>query len=160
MAGIGVSRLPGLVIITSLVFLALLLTSCASSDEETVNKKVSSQLLTQVNLRKEQLASPTPDRLEMMRNMGMNVNNLEMQRLFIHLVRELAQSQIAELTAMGITLYTDSWLPPVGDHPTGFLMADMPVNRLADLAKKSYVVRLETAERQLQPQNTAGPQSE
>lgn len=152
------SRLPMLIIGISLIFLTLLPTSCTCSDSGAINEKVTGQLLTQVNLRKEQLAKPTPDRLEIMKNMGMSVDNLEIQRLFIHLTQELNPSQIKELEAMGITLYLDSWMPPVGDHPTGFLMADMPIDKLEELAEKDYVVRLETAERQLQPQNSAQPQ--
>jgi len=98
------------------------------------------------------MANPTPDRLEMMKNMGMRVDNLKIQRIFIHLARELNPSQIDELRAMGITLYLDSWVPAVGGHPTGFLLADMPVDRLRELAEKDFVVRLETAERELKPQ--------
>ncbi len=152
------SKLPVLIIATSLVFLTMLPTSCTTSDNDTMNEKVSSQLLTQVNLRKEQLANPTSDRLGIMKNMGMSVDNLEIQRIFIHLTRELNPAQIEEIETMGITLYLDSWIPPVGDHPTGFILADMPVDKLETLAEKDYVVKLETAERMLQPQNGAQPQ--
>ncbi len=152
------SKLPLLIFGISLIFLILLSTSCSHSSTDIMNEKVSSQLLTQVNLRKEQIANPTSDRLEIMKNLGMNVDNLEMQRIFIHLNRELTPLQMKELETMGITLYLDSWIPPVGDHPTGFLLADMPVDKLETLDKKGYVVRLETAERQLQPQNTTQPQ--
>ncbi len=155
---IRVSKLPLLIFGISLIFLILLSTSCSHSSTDIMKEKVSSQLLSQINLRKEQIANPTSDRLNIMKNFGMNVDNLKMQRIFIHLNRELTPSQIKEIETMGITLYLDSWIPPVGDHPTGFLMADMPVNRLEELAEKDYVVRLETAERQLQPQNTAQPQ--
>ena len=137
------------------VFSALLFVSC--STVETVNEKVSSELFAQVSLRKEQIAKPTPDRLEMMRNMGMKIDNLEIQRIFLHLSQELNTSQIEELEAMGITLYLDSWIPSAGAHPTGFLIADMPIDKMSALAEKDYVVRLETAERQLQPQNGAKP---
>ena len=123
-----------------------------------VNEKVSSQLLAQVNLRNAQIADPTPDRMTMMKELGMNVENLGIQRIFIHLTRELTPSQIEEIKAIGITLYPDSWLPPVGSFPTGFMMADMPVDKLPELTRIDYVVRLETAERQLQPQNDARPQ--
>ena len=61
---------------------------------------------------------------------------------------------------MGITPYPDSWIPPVGAHPTGFIMADMPINKLEALAEKDYVVRLDTAERVLEPQDGNQPQSE
>lgn len=147
-----------------LIFSILPAVSCNKTEtenqvDENVSKKVSSELLAQVNLRKEQLAGPTQERLELMENMGMKVDNLEIQRIFIHLEQALTPSQIEELEAMGITLDLDSWIPPVGAHPTGFLTADMPVDKLESLAEKDYVVRLDTAERMLQPQNGMKPQS-
>ena len=154
------SKFPVLIIGISLILSILLPVSCTCSESDTINEKVSSPLLTQVNLRKEQIADPTLDRLAMMKNMGMSVDNLEIQRIFIHLAQELNSSQIEELEAMGITLYLDSWIPPVGAHPTGFLIADMLIDRLERLAEKDYVIRLETAERQLEPQNGSQPQTE
>jgi hypothetical protein len=129
-------------------------------DSDTVNDKVSSLLFAQVNLKKEQIVEPNSERLEMMKAMGMRVDNLEMQMIFIHLSQELNQTQVEELQSMGLTLYLDSWIPPVGAHPTGFITADMPVDKMGEVAEKDYVVRLETAERQLQPQNGSRPQAE
>ena len=37
------------------------------------------------------------------------------------------------------------------------MLADMPVDKLSDLASKDYVIRLETAEQQAFPQGGAGP---
>ncbi len=153
-----------LIIVIGLVFSVLLPVSCSNGEainnnaSNQINEKVSSQLLTQVNLRKEQIANPTPDRLELMKNMGMRVDNLEIQLIFIHLGQELNTSQIAELEAMGITLYLDSWIPPVGAHPTGFLTANMPQDKLEELVEKDYVIRLDTAELQLEPQAGGQPQ--
>jgi hypothetical protein len=141
----------------SLVLSAFLLTSCGGGDM--TSEKVSSLLLTQVNLRREQIAEPTPKRLEMMKAMGMRVDNLKIQRIFIYLHKELSPPQIEELKAMVIILYLDSWIPPVGNHPTGFIIADMPIDKLAELAEKDYVVKLDTAERQLEPKGGSQPQS-
>lgn len=140
-----------------LMLSVLLITSC--SNTETVNEKVSAQLLVQINLRKAQIADPNQDRLEVMQNMGMKVDNLEMQQIFIHLSQKMSEVQVTELEAMGIILYLNSWIPPVGAHPTGFLSADMPVDKLDALAAKDYVVRLETAEQVLEPHG-AQPQVE
>ena len=142
----------------AVVILVLVPMSCSKTD--TTNEKVSSQLLAQVNLRKEQMADPTSDRLEIMKNMGMRIDNLEVQRIFIHLNEELNNSQIEELRAMGLTLYLDSWIPPVAGHPTGFILADMPIDKLEALAEKDYVRRLDTAERELEPQASSQPQVE
>jgi len=142
----------------SLILSALSLFACTNSDSDLTNEKISSQLLTQVNLRKEQISNPAPDRLDIMKNMGMSVDNLGIQRIFIHSEQELAPPQIEELEAIGIILYLDSWIPAVGAHPTGFIIADMPVDKLETLVKKNYIARLETAERQLRPQNGVKPQ--
>lgn len=146
----------GLKIGISLALSALLTIACSNAG--TANDKVSSTLLAQVNLRKEQIVEPTPDRLEIMKAMGMKKDNLEIQPVFIHPAQELSQPQVAGLKTMGITPYLDSWIPPVGAHPTGFLVADMPVDQLEALAGKNYVVRLDTAERQLEPQPGGQPQ--
>ena len=114
--------------------------------------KVSVLLLLQIDLREKQLAAPTAERLEQMKAMGMRTENLGVQRIFIHLAQEPTPSQIDELQAMGITLYLDSWIPAVGGHPTGFLVADMPIDKLDELAGKDYIVRLDTAEQVLEPQ--------
>ena len=149
------SKLVISIITISFVFSLLLTTSCAKTETENqesnqVSEKASSQLLAQVNLRKEQIAEPSPDRLELMENMGMRVDNLDIQRIFIHLEKAPGASQVDELEAMGLTLYLDTWIPPVGAHPTGFLTADMHIDNLEALAAKDYVVRLDTAERKIE----------
>ena len=147
----------------SLIFSVLLPVSCSNTETinekvsaqllTQINEKVSAQLLTQINLRKAQIADPNQDRLEMMQNMGMRVDQLEIQRIFIHLEQAPNTSQVEELKAMGITLYLDSWIPPVGVHPYGVLLADMPVDKLEEVAEKDYIVKLDTAERVLEPEN-------
>ncbi len=116
--------------------------------------KVSALLSLQVDAKVRcQQAPPTADELSMMRQMGMRMDNLAMQRIFIHLAQEPTPSRIDELEAMGITPYPDSWIPPVGEHPTGFIVADMPIDKLDALAGKDYVVQLDTTEQVLEPQN-------
>ncbi len=92
-------------------------------------------------------------RVDVLQVMGMEIEDLHKQRIFIHLAQEPSQSQIAELQSLGLTLYPDSWIPPLKNHPTGFIIADMPIDKLEPLAGKNYVVRLDTAERFLEPQN-------
>ena len=152
------NRFLTLIIGISLIFSTLLPVSC--SNTETVNEKVSSLLHVQVNLRKQQIAEPTQERLEMMKGMGMRMDNLKIQRIFIHLTEELNQSQVEELESMGLTLYLDSWIPPVGVHPTGFVLADMPIDKLEEVAKKDYVIRLDTAEQIDEPHHSDQPQVE
>jgi len=160
-----VNRLIILLAAISFVLFILPAVSCQESQSENqenngVLEKASRQLLIQIGLKKEQATNPDPERLEQMKSMGMNTDNLESQRIFIHLEQTLSSSQTEEIETLGVTLYPDSWIPPVGNHPTGFLIADMPVNRLEALAELDYVIRLETAESQLEPQNGARPDVE
>ncbi len=124
----------------------------ACSNNSATKAKASSALLVQVGLRQEQLANPTAERLAQMQSLGMNVANVGVQRTYIHTNQPLTPGQVSELQALGITLYLDSWIPPVGAHPTGFTLADVPVDKLDALAAKDYVVRLDTAEVKLEPQ--------
>lgn len=115
--------------------------------------KASSLLLLQISLRKEQITSPTPERLAQMEAQGMNTKSLDIQRIYIYLKQPLNPDQAAELQALRIIVYSNSWIPPAGNNPDGFYLADMPVDQLDALAAKKFVIRLDTAEKLLQPQS-------
>lgn len=84
--------------------------------------------------------------------------NLESQQVFVHFKHEPSPEQITELESMGLAVYPETWVPPVGSHPTGFMMADMPLESLEALSSREYIARLETAERRLEPHNDLGAQ--
>ncbi len=116
--------------------------------------QISSLLSLQVSAKvRYQQALLTAEDLSMMEAVGIRTENLDVQRVFIHFSQEPTVQQIEELEAMDITPYPDSWIPPVDEHPTGFIVADMPVEKLGELAGKEYVVELDTAEQMLEPQN-------
>ncbi|MGI2336521.1 MAG: hypothetical protein ACRKGH_07775 [Dehalogenimonas sp.] len=138
----------GLIIITM-----TFMTSCFSNEDNSFQIKATEDLSTQFNLRQEQIADPTEARLEIMKGLGMNVEDISVQSVFIYLKELPSASQQNEIRQLGITLYIDSWIPPVGVHPTGFLIAKVPVDKMADLAAKDYVIRLDSAERVNKPQN-------
>jgi hypothetical protein len=113
--------------------------------------KATSLLLLQINLRRQQLADPTPERLEQMQTMGMKTENLETQRVFIHLAQEPTAKQLEEMEAMGIIPYPDSWIPSAEGPSAGFMVADMPIDKLDELMNKVYITKLDTAEQQSEP---------
>ena len=126
-------------------------------DRIVVNGKVSGLLYNQIELRKKQTTDPRADRLEQMKASGMRVENLDIQRIYIYFTEKPNTTQVEELQDyMGIDLYLDSWIPPVSNHPAGFLLADLPIDELDELASKSYVVRLDTAERVHEPLTSPG----
>ncbi len=137
-----------------LLFLPIAFTSCLQNGSTSPPaNKATSELTMQISLRKNQIKSPTQERLAQMQTLGMQAQVLNVQRVFIYLFQPLTPSQESELKALGITPYLDSWVPPAGNNSTGYLLADLPVDRLADLEGKPYVVSLDTAERMSQPQS-------
>jgi hypothetical protein len=131
--------------------------SCsAASGSVNPPEKISPELRSQVELRRQQLAAPTEEKLALMRARGMDVTNIGVQRIFIHLNEEPTPQQLDELESLGVRVFSDSWLPPVGVQSTGFVLADMPVDRLSQLAGKEYVVKLDTAERLAEPKDIPG----
>jgi len=113
--------------------------------------KATALLRLQVNLRRQQLTDPTPERLKQMQTMGMNTEDLEMQRIFIHLAQEPTAEQLDELETIGITPYPESWIPSAEGPSTGFMAADMPIDKLDELGGKAYVTQLDTAEQPSEP---------
>ena len=133
-----------------LICLLLAMTSCAIIT--TPKEKASALLLSQIELRQQQIAEPTAERLEQMKAMGMNVDNLNIQRIYLYLGEPLTKPQTEELEALGLRLYLDSWIPPTDSHPLGFITADMPIDTLEEVVSRYYVVSLDSAERLVQPQ--------
>jgi hypothetical protein len=151
----NIRKLSLIVLMFFLISSIIINSSCGNpsySTPLTSQQKVNSLLKLQVSLRLEQVASPTQERLAQMQAQGMNVTDLNIERLYIYLKQQLTQTQINDLQALGITIYLNSWVPPAGNNPDGFYLADMPIAKLDQLAAKDNVVRLDTAERQLQPQ--------
>lgn len=140
----------------------------AMAQEPNASHKISSLLATQVAAKTRAVttggvqpaleASSRKGRVDILQAMGVKVEDLHKQAIFIHLAQEPSQSQIAELQSLGLTLYLDSWIPPLKNHPTGFIIADMPIDKLEELAAKDFVVTLDTAERFLEPLNDLATQ--
>jgi subtilisin family serine protease len=68
--------------------------------------------------------------------------------VFIYTHSRPDAAQAADMSSLGVTAYTDSWIPPVGAHPQGFITALVPISKVNGLAAKDYVIRLESAEGQ------------
>lgn len=140
-------------IVAVLIFLPVMVIGMVSCAEKMdYMNKVSGALLQHVELRREQIASPNPERLKQMQDMGLSTADLNQQLVFIYVKEPLGTAQAEDLNTIGVKMHADSWIPPVGSHPLGFFIADMPVDKLESLAARDYVARLDTAERQSLPQ--------
>ena len=81
------------------------------------------------------------------------------QKVFLHLAQRPTANQLDDLRSLGVTAYPDSWIPPVGAHPTGFIYAEMPVSRLPDVAARDYLVTLSNAEIRTRSRNDVARQA-
>ncbi len=124
-----------------------------------IEKKISGLLKFQVQLRKSYVKQSTPERLSAMKKMGMKTKEIDKHLVYVHSEKKPSAPEIKSLKKMGVIVREDSWIPPLKNHPTGFVIARMPVNRLYELAKKSFVVRLETAEKKLELKNDKAAKS-
>src|SRR3989339_2079905 len=124
-----------------------------------VEKKVSGLLQLQIQLRKSYREQPTSERIKAMQRMGIKTAEIEKQLVYVHLKRKLSPSRIASLKEIGVIVHEDSWIPPLKNHPTGYIIASIPIDRLYDVARKSFVIRLETAEQVLLPKNDEAAKS-
>mgnify|MGYP001598751837 FL=1 len=100
-----------------------------------IEKKISGLLKFQVQLRKSYVKQSTPERLSAMKKMGMKTEEIDKHLVYVHAEKKLSASEIKSLKKMGEIVGEDSWIPPLKNHPTGFVIASMPVNRLYELAK-------------------------
>ena len=141
------------VISTALIVVLIIILGMISCMEKVdYMSKVSGTLLKQVEMRREQISSPDPERLKQMQEMGLSTENLTRQLVFVYVREPLRSEQADDLEALGVNVHMDSWIPPVGNHPLGFFIAEMPVDKLEALAARDYISRLDTAERQALPQ--------
>ncbi len=55
--------------------------------------------------------------------------------------------------------YWETWTPPMKNHPYGFVLAELPVEKFEVTLSKNFVKKMDTAEYEAQPQNNKGNQS-
>ena len=139
------------IIVAVMVNAALCLSVISCSNTPAPAPKASQALLLQVELRKQQIAAPADKRLEQMKSMSMLTDNLTAQRVYIYMNDMATPEQEEELTEISVKICLDSWVPPLANIPLGFYIAEMPYDKVKELAAKDYVVKLDTAEQKASP---------
>lgn len=127
-----------------------------ASDAGPSTMKVSGLLRHHIALKQEQIEQPRPENLQHMQTLGLQTDDLSRQSVFVHFDQFPTADQMGELETLGVTLFEDTWIPPVGDHPDGFMIAHMPIEEADDLAAMEYVTYLNTAEETHRPMNDLG----
>ena len=53
----------------------------------------------------------------------------------------------------GAELFPESWIPPLENHPYGFMIAKVPVDKVNALLSENFVIKVGSAETMLEPNN-------
>lgn len=107
--------------------------------------KIDGYLLTQVKYKQAWLEKS----IEIKPQIIVNSPNLETQLIYLHFKTKPDSRLINRLESQGIKLYPESWIPPLDNHPTGFLTAKIPAERelLTAISKNKEIIYLNSAER-------------
>jgi subtilisin family serine protease len=140
---IGLKALNVAVIIVLLsVLMAGLITPLPQASADDYSSKISSDILKAIAAKTGQSQAGSQRILQGQTADPSNV------MVFIYMNSKPDAAQMAEMASLGITAYADSWIPPVGVHPQGYITALVPAGKVGSLASRSYVVRLDSAEKQ------------
>ena len=64
--------------------------------------------------------------------------------------------QVSILEKSGIQLYSETWIPPLQNHPYGFMIAKVPIDNFNSLLSKDFVIKVGSAETLFEPNNNLG----
>lgn len=119
--------------------------------------KISATLRAVIEQKKDYLANPMSEKFKALKERGLQ--EARYQIVFLHTKEKLTDKQLEFLVDLKVEVLGDFWMPPFGMHKTGYIVARVPTGKIRRLAKKKWVVRLETAEQGLTPQNDFAAES-
>ena len=67
-----------------------------------------------------------------------------------------SSSQISELENLSIDCYTETWIPPLENHPYGFILAKLPPSQLNNALSKSFIKKMDSSTHEAYPNNNLG----
>ncbi|MBI1849434.1 MAG: S8 family serine peptidase [Planctomycetes bacterium] len=73
------------------------------------------------------------------------------QLVFVHMQSQPTAPMLARLRALGADLGEEAWVPPVGNHPDGYLIADVPADAIESVAAIPEVTLIRSGERRFVP---------
>lgn len=89
-------------------------------------------------------------------NPGLKNDEYDKILLTLYFDEQPHPDQIRTLENDGIKLYTQSWVPPLANHPYGFLIAEVPLEEFNNLLSKNYIIKVGPAETKHEIKNNNG----
>jgi subtilisin family serine protease len=147
--------------IAGLILLVLFATSVWADEEVNLWSKMEGFLQAQLSAKMKFLEDGSRSELDLMvkNRVGVDDSDPSRQRVFLHFRSFPGPAELSELKGLDVKVYQDTWIPPLENHPTGFMIADLSVSRALEVAGLDYIVRMSSAEKLRFPDNnlaTAG----
>ncbi len=115
--------------------------------DDLFQKVLSGKLLEKISAKKYQLKK------------GEITQSESLSKVVIYFEDEPQETQKTVLEDDGVICYWETWTPPMKNHPYGFVLAELPVEKFEVTLSKNFVKKMDTAEYEAQPQNNKGNQS-
>ncbi|MCK4339728.1 MAG: S8 family serine peptidase, partial [Candidatus Cloacimonetes bacterium] len=84
---------------------------------------------------------------------GLVGDDIENAMVYLYFSVYPASNIIENLEEMGIDCYLETWTPPLDNHPYGFFLAKLPVEKFLDILNVSSLKRIDSAEYKYYPKN-------
>ena len=78
------------------------------------------------------------------------------EQVVIYVAEYPSAEQIASLELLNIDCYLDIWTSPLPNHPYGFFIAEIPVDKFIETLSLGFIKKVDTAEYENFPHNNAG----
>lgn len=101
------------------------------------------------------LIQSTSEKKYLFENGLINADQL-LELVVIYLDKYPTDEQISSMRQLKINCLLDSWTPPLPNHPYGFILAQLPVDKLTETLSLSFIKKMDTAEYENFPHNNSG----
>jgi len=92
-------------------------------------------------------------------NPGIEDEKLDHILLTIYFDEKPAPSELNRVENIGVELFPESWIPAMQNHPYGFMIAKVPIEKVNTLLSENSVIKIGSAETLLEPNNNQGTTS-
>ncbi len=92
-------------------------------------------------------------------NPGIEDEKLDNILLTIYFNEKPDLSKLNRIENIGVELFPESWIPAMQNHPYGFMIAKVPVDKVNTLLSENSVIKIGSAETLLEPNNSQGTTS-
>ncbi len=92
-------------------------------------------------------------------NPGIEDEKLDHILLTIYFDEKPDLTKLNRIENIGVELFPESWIPAMQNHPYGFMIAKVPIDKVNTLLSENSVIKVGSAETLLEPNNNQGTTS-